>query len=413
MIPGGLMPPGSAHCTLLAATRRRWRRPADGPPPQCEVDECKLQDSSSRSSLSYNRPRAACGSPPAVHQTRGNVAHTRPHAGMEQAAASGTGMAPRSPSTRADTQLPAGSTPSACNGRLGGQVPRGGRQGQGRRRQQQQRAKRQHTQCSKQQPQEAAAPAQRPAGEHRGAGTRLRDLQQHVCRPQAQQAAADLAARAGGHKLAAHRALLRTLCKVRGPGAARLSLHACELVAGSGPGQPRRRASMLRSRRAAAMPPQQHRSSSAVAVQGRARAPGRAQCAMARWYSGRSGSILMAMAVRQCRRRRPGSCTREGEVVGAGLAGRGQAASSAQAGQSRWIRSCCTLLPGPARLLTRLPARLPAPPHPRPCPAPAHLPALHLAQAGHHRQVEGHQAADRVARQAKHQQAPGGGRWAR
>lgn len=39
---------------------------------------------------------------------------------------------------------------------------------------------------------------------------------------------------------------------------------------------------------------------------------------------------------------------------------------------------------------------------------PTHLPALHLAKAGHDRQVERDQAAHRVARQAKHQQAPAG-----
>ena len=50
------------------------------------------------------------------------------------------------------------------------------------------------------------------SGSGSGSGARLRDLQQHVCGAQAQQAAADLAAGAGRHQLAAQLTLLRALC---------------------------------------------------------------------------------------------------------------------------------------------------------------------------------------------------------
>ena len=105
------------------------------------------------------------------------------------------------------------------------------------------------------------------------------------------------------------------------------------------------------------------------------RPPGRAQWAMARWYSGRSGSILMSLAVRTCSRRRRGSW---GQGAAAGAVANSNCGSCRQWRQF-WVGRGGQ--EGTGRLQQGSSAGQPV--------CRPHLPALHLAQAGHHGQVEG------------------------
>ena len=299
-----------------------------------------------RTLVSILRRHAACVLP--AQPTRQRGAHADAGTAV-MAGTSGTGMAPRSPSTSADTTVPAGSTPAACVGRGSRVASREGGSGQG-----QAGEGRPHTGG-------AHAPHARPlwGWPATGGGPHLRDLQQHVCRAQRQQPAADLATRAGRHELTAHRARRRALCT---QGGGRRGHHEAGAPAAGGSGSPPASASR---RCARAPPPPRPRSS-----------PGRAQRATARWYSGRSGSILMGIAVRTCSRRRRGSCTEE----------------QAERARETAARVAQAQVQVPALASPRAP--------------PPHLPALHLAQAGHDGQVERHQGAHRVAGQTEHEQAP-------
>ena len=139
-------------------------------------------------------------------------------------------------------------------------------------------------------------------------GVHLGELKQRVGRAHAEQAAADLAASALRHQLAADFALGRIWAPAQEqrshgshlylPTALSLAQHntgstACGHTVGA----------LARQGQDALACAQQ-----AVAGNDQGHSAHRAQRSVARWYSGRSGSSLRGASSRACTRRRPGSC---------------------------------------------------------------------------------------------------------
>lgn len=163
----------------------------------------------------------------------------------------------------------------------------------------------------------------------------LGKLQQRIGRAHAEQAAADLAAGALRHQLAANFALGRTWAPAqerRSHGSHLLMPTALSLAQ-------RNTVSSACGDAVGALARQGQdalaRAQQAIAGKVQGRGANRAQRSVARWYSGRSGSSLRGVSSRACTRRRPGSCACERTHVEALLQAGSQQSTPAKPGCAR------------------------------------------------------------------------------